>query len=327
VKAIVYQHYGAPDVLVCADVEKPVPAANEVSIRVRAASANPLDWHFLRGEPYVMRMASGLREPRIKRLGADVAGEIEAVGADVTRFKPGDAVLGVCRGAFAEHACAAEAALVRKPPDVSFAQAAAVPVAAITALQVLRDEAGVQPGQRVLINGAAGGVGTFAVQIAGVLGADVTGVCSGRNVELVRSLEADHVIDYTRENFTDGSQRYDVLLDCVGNHSLAACRRVLSPKGAYVIVGGSGGPWLGPLPRSLAAAALSLFVSQRLSTVLAKGNAADLATLCDFIVAGKLRSIIDRQYELDEVPEAIRYLEAGHARGKVVIDVDRADET
>ncbi len=326
-KAIVYQRYGSPDVLECADVDRPVPGEREVSISVRAASANPLDWHFMRGTPYVLRVASGLSEPKIRRLGVDVAGQVEAVGGRVTRFKPGDAVFGACRGAFAEHACTTESALALKPADVTFAQAAAVPVAAITALQCLRDEARVQPGHRVLINGAAGGVGTFAVQIARALGVEVTGVCSGRNVEMVRSLEADHVIDYARERFTDSAQKYDVLLDCVGNHPLSACRRVLNPKGTYIIVGGSGGPWLGPLPRSIMAAALSLFVSQQLCTALAKTNAGDLDVLRDWLVAGKLRSVIDRSYRLTEVPEAIRYLETGHARGKVVIDVDRADAT
>jgi len=326
VKAIVYQRYGSPDVLECADIEKPLPGANEVSIRVRAAAANPLDWHFMRGEPYVMRMATGLREPKARRLGVDVAGDVDAVGANVTRFKPGEAVFGVCRGAFAENACTPESALVLKPREVSYAQAAAVPIAAITALQGLRNKGRIQSGQRVLINGAAGGVGTFAVQIARVLGAEVTGVCSGRNVEMVRALDADHVIDYTRESFTDSTQQYDLLLDCVGNHPLLTCRRVLNPKGTYVIVGGSGGPWFGPLPRSIVAAALSLFVSQQFCTALAKQNEGDLEILRDFMATGKLRPVLDRRYRLSEVPEAIRYLETGHARGKVVIDVDRGDE-
>ena len=231
-KAIVYHNYGSPDVLRFEEIEKPIAGDNEVLIKVRAASVNPLDWHFMRGTPYLVRLMAGLRKPKVTRLGVDVAGQVEAVGRNVTQFKPGDEVFGSCRGAFAEYACAPPSrALVMKPDNVTFEQAASVPVAAFTALQGLRDKGHIQPGQKVLINGAAGGVGTFAVQIAKSFGADVTGVCSTRNVDMVRSIGADQVIDYTQEDFTKSGQRYDLIFDCVGNHSLSACRRVLNPKG------------------------------------------------------------------------------------------------
>jgi NADPH:quinone reductase-like Zn-dependent oxidoreductase len=319
-KAIVYSHYGPPDVLRCEEIEKPTAGDDEVLIKVRAAAVNPLDWHFMRGTPYFLRMMAGLRKPRDKRLGVDVAGEVEAAGKNVTSFKPGDEVFGSCRGAFAEYARAAESALVTKPGNVTFEQAAAVSVAARTALQGLRDAGEIQSGQKVLINGAAGGVGTFAVQIAKSFGADVTGVCSTRNVELVRSIGADRVIDYTREDFTKGGQRYDLVFDAVGNHSLLACRRILNPQGRYVGVGGPSGRWMiGPLAGALAAPVLSRFVSQKLFTVLARPSKKDLAIVRDLMEAGKVTPVIDRRYRLSEVPEAIRYLEAGHARGKVVV--------
>jgi len=318
-KAAIYTRYGPPDVLQIKDVEKPVPKDNEVLIRVRAASVNPLDWHFMRGTPYFLRMMTGLRKPKDKRLGVDVAGQVEAVGRNVTQLKPGDEVFGACRGAFAEYACTSESALVMKPYNVTFEQAASVPVAAFTALQGLRDKGHLQPGQKVLINGAAGGVGTFAVQIAKSFGADVTGVCSTRNVDMVRSIGADRVIDYTQEDFTQSGQRYDLIFDCVGNHSLSACRRVLNPKGTYIAVGGPGGWWLDPLARMLRTLVLSWFVSQKLVMFLAKPSKEDLTIIGQLMEAGKVAPVIDKRYSLSEVPEAIRYLEEGHARGKVVI--------
>ena len=245
-KAIVYHNYGSAEVLKLEEIEKPAPGEKEVLISVRAAAVNPLDWHYIRGTPGFIRLIIGLGKPKSPRLGVDVAGHVQAVGAQANQFKPGDEVYGTCRGAFAEYACAPESTLALKPASVTFEQAAAVPIAALTALQSLRDKAGIQAGQKLLINGAAGGVGTFAVQMAKWLGAEVTGVCSARNAELVRSLGADRAIDYTREDFTRGAQRYDAILECVGNHSFSACRRVLNPKGIYVGVGG-GGPDNGTL--------------------------------------------------------------------------------
>lgn len=319
-KAIVFCNYGSPEVLKCAEVEKPSAGDDEVLIRVRAASVNPYDWHVMRGTPYFIRIVSGLRKPKITRPGVDVAGQVEAVGRNVTEFKPGDDVFGTCRGAFAEYACSSESTLVRKPDNVTFEQAAAVPIAAFTALQGLRDKGQIQAGRKVLINGAAGGVGTFAVQIAKSFGAEVTGVCSTRNVDMVRSIGADRVIDYTQEDFTKSRQRYDLILDCVGNHTLLACRRVLNPKGIYIGVGGPSGRWMiGALARGIAAAVMSWFVSQKLAMVLAKASKQDLAIMHELMKAGKVTPVIDRRYRLSEVPEAILYLEQGHARGKVLI--------
>lgn len=324
-KAIIYRNFGPPDVLRYEDIEKPAPGDDEVLIKVRAASVNPADWHFMRGTPYLMRLAAGLRRPKSERLGADVAGEVEAIGKNATRFKPGDQVFGVCRGAFAEYACGPESKLAIKPANIGFEQAASVPVAAVTAIQGLRDRGQTQPGQKLLINGAAGGVGTFAVQIGKWLGAEVTGVCSTRNLDMVRSLGADHVIDYTRENFADAAQHYDVILDSVVNHSLSDFRRALRPKGRYVLVGGGGpsdGGLLGPgLFRAIVAPVLSWFVSQNMCFFVADINTKELTALGDLIAAGKITPVIDRQHKLNEVPEAIRYLEQGHARGKVVISV------
>jgi len=321
-KAIVYDTYGPPDVLRCDEIEKPTPADDEVLVRVRAASVNPLDWHFMRGSPYALRMMAGWSKPKVKRLGVDVAGSVEAVGRNVTGFKAGDEVFGSCRGAFAEYVCTPESALVRKPGGVTFEQAAAVPVAAITVLQCLRDRARIQPGQRVLVNGAAGGVGTLAVQVAKAFDADVTGVCSTRNVDMVRSLGADHVLDYTREDFTKGGIRYDVILDMVTNHSLSACRRVLNPSGTYLMVGGSDGGMLGVVAVLIQAALLSWFTSQTLGLVLAKRSKPDLVAIAALMEAGKVTPVIDRRYALADVPAAIRYLEEGHARGKVIITVE-----
>ncbi len=323
-KAISYDRYGSPDVLKCEETAEPVPADDEVLIKIRAAAVNPYDWHFMRGKPYAVRIAAGgLRRPKDRRLGADVAGEIEAVGRNITRFKPGDRVFGSCKGAFAEYACTSESKVVMKPDNVTFEQAASVPIAAFTALQGLRDKGQIQPGQKVLINGAAGGVGTFAVQIAKSFGAEVTGVCSTRNVEMVRSIGADQVVDYTQEDFTKSARRYDVILDCVGNHSFSECRRVLNPKGVYVGAGGTSDNWMvGPLTRAIKALVLSWFVSQRQVMVLAKPSKEDLTIMHDLMEAGKVTPVIDRRYSLREVPEAIRYLEQGHARGKVVITLN-----
>jgi NADPH:quinone reductase-like Zn-dependent oxidoreductase len=319
-KAILYRRYGSPDVLQVEETAKPNPGDAEVLIRVRAASINPYDWHFMRGTPYPIRTIAGLRKPKDPRLGADVAGYVETVGARVTRFKPGDAVFGMCRGAFAEYACASESALVLKPDHLTFEQAASVPIAALTALQGLRDKGRIQAGHQVLVNGAAGGVGTFAVQVAKSFGAQVTGVCSTRNLDMVRSLGADHVIDYTREDFTKGSQRYDLILDNVGNHSLSARRRVLNPKGVLVMVGAEASGWMiGTLARTIHALVLSPFVGQKMVGILAKARKEDLTILCELMESGKVTPVIDRRYTLAEVPEAIRYLEKGHAQGKVVI--------
>ena len=320
-KAIVYRNYGSAGVLQCEETEIPAAGDKEVLIKVRAASVNPLDWHFMRGTPYFVRIMLGLSKPKDPRLGVDVAGQVEAVGRSVTQFKPGDEVFGSCRGAFAEYACAPESALVMKPDNITFEQAAAVPVAAFTALQGLRDKGHIQPGHKVLINGAAGGVGTLAVQIAKSFGTDVTGVCSTRNVNMVRSLGADRVIDYTREDFTRGGQRYDLFFDCIGNHSLAACRCLLNPNGVYIPVGGEGGRWMiGALAQSVTALVLSWIVSQELVPFfLARTTPQDLTLIRELMATGKVTPVIDRRYSLSEVPDAIRYLEEGRARGKVVI--------
>lgn len=314
-KAILYTEYGSPDVLQLADVPTPVPGEGEVLLQVRAASANPLDWRLMRGSPYGIRIMSGLRRPKDARLGVDVAGVVEAVGGNVTQFQPGDEVFGSCNGAFAEYACATEKSLVPKPVGVPFEQAAAVVTAGLTALQGLRDRVRVQPAQKVLINGAAGGVGTFAVQIAKWLGAHVIGVCSTRNADMVRSIGADRVVDYTREDFARSGERYDVILDMIGNRSLSDCRRALTPRGTYALVGGN----LGKMPQTLL---LSPFVRQKLTLVLAKSTKEDLTVLRELLEAGTITPVIDRRYPLHDVPEAIRYLEEGHARGKVVITME-----
>ena len=318
--AITYHHYGSPDVLALEEIPKPAPGQNEVLVKVRAASVNPFDWHFMRGTPYAVRVIAGLRKPKITGLGVDVAGEVEAVGRNVTQFSPGDEVFGTCRGAFADYVCSSESALVKKPENVTFEQAASVPIAALTALQGLRNKGHIQPGQKVLINGASGGVGTFAVQLAKSFGAEVTGVCSTRNMDLVRSIGADQVIDYTQENFTANGRRYDLLFDAVGNHSLGECRRALAPKGVCVMAGGTAGNWMvGPVARAIAAFVLSRMGSRQLVGVLAKWSKNDLTILQELMQAGKVVPVIDRSYRLGETPEAIRYLEEGHARGKVVI--------
>jgi NADPH:quinone reductase-like Zn-dependent oxidoreductase len=326
-KAVVYTNYGSPDVLEIRDIKKPVPNDDQVLIKVRTASINPLDWHFMEGTPYIMRaIGVGLRKPKDPRLGVDYAGTVEAVGKNVTQFKPGDEVLGGKSGAFAEYVCArADRAIVLKPANITFEQAASVPIAAITALQGLRDKGKIQPGQKVLINGASGGVGTFAVQIAKSFGADVTGVCSTRNLDMVRSLGADHVIDYTKEDFTKNGQRYDLILDNVGTQPLSGFRRVLNPNGILVMIGGGGpndGGLIGPLGRPVKALLLSPFISQKMGMLMAELNKKDLTTLGDLMQSGKVTPVIDRTYPLSKIAEAIRYLEQGHARGKVVITVE-----
>jgi len=342
-KAAVYTRYGPPDVVQIVDVEMPVPKDNEALIKVRAASVNPLDGGLMKGKPYSGRMVTGLRKPKDTRPGRDVAGQVEAVGRNVTQFKPGDALFGVCvsdpqdsgvgvwihcHGDFAEYVCAPESILVMKPENVTFEQAASAPIAAFTALQGLRDKGHIRPGHKVLINGAAGGVGTFAVQIAKSFGADVTGVSSTRNLKMVRSIGADHVIDYTQEDFAKSGQRYDLFLDCFASHSLSACRRVLNPKGIYIAVGGPQNRWMiGLLVRPIKALVLSPFVSQKLVTCLARPNKEDLTTIRELMETGKIIPVIDRCYSLSEVPEAIRYLEEKHARGKVVIALGPNNKT
>jgi NADPH:quinone reductase-like Zn-dependent oxidoreductase len=320
-KAVVSRCYGPPDVLALEDIEKPVPADNELLVKVHAASVNPLDWHYMRGEPYLMRMSAGFGAPKNPRTGVDFAGTVEAVGGAVTRFKPGDEVFGARNGAFAEYVIVREdRSVVPKPASMTFEQAAAVPVAATTALQALRDHGHLQAGQKVLINGASGGVGTFAVQLAKSLGAEVTGVCSGRNVEMVRSLGADHVIDYTREDFTQGNPGYDLILDMVGNRPLLEIKRALAPQGRLVIVGGpSEDPWIGAMISPIKAWLLSPFVDQEMGFMLAITSPADLNVLSELMQSGKVTPVIDRRYKLGEIAAAIVYLEEGHARGKVIV--------
>jgi NADPH:quinone reductase-like Zn-dependent oxidoreductase len=326
-KAITYCDYGVAN-LKLEDIEKPVPNDDQILVKVHAVSVNPYDWHFIEGTPKFMRaMIGGLRKPKEIRLGVDFAGTVEGVGKNVTQYKPGDEVFGGSTGAFAQYLCRrATGSVAPKPAGLTFEQAAAINIAGITALQGVRDQGKVQPGQKVLINGASGGVGTFAVQLAKNFGAEVTGVCSTRNVELVQSLGADHVIDYTKEDFTKGDQKYDVILDNVANHSLSECRRVLTPNGIYVMIGGGGANeqgWVGALGKALNAAVYSRFVKQKMGMMMANPSTKDLTLLAEMVQAGKLKTIIDRTYKsLSEVPDAIRYLEEGHARGKVVITVE-----
>jgi NADPH:quinone reductase-like Zn-dependent oxidoreductase len=321
-KAIVFDQYGPPEALTLQEVPAPVPARHEVLVQVRAAALNAADWHVMRADPFLVRLMCGLFKPRVKRLGADVAGVVLAVGSGVTRFKVEDEVFGCLPvgswGSYAEQVCAGEEILAHKPPQVGFDEAAAVPLAGLTALQALRDIGQLQAGQKVLINGASGGVGTLAVQIAKAMGGEVTAVCSSGNAGLARSLGADHVIDYAREDFTQGERRYDVVVAANGYHPLAAYKRALSPRGRYAMVGGAGkqmaeaifkGPWL------------SEKGGRRLGRVDMKPTAADMQILADLLGTGKLTPVIDRRYTLAQVPEAIRYLEEGHARGKVVVTV------
>lgn len=320
-KAFTYESYGGPDVLVYSDTEIPLPGDGEVLIKVRASSVNPADWHFVRGEPYFARVIMGLRKPKERRVGIDVAGTVEAVGSDVTRFKPGDKVFGASRGTFAEYVCAPQTDVSLKPDNVTFEQAGTVGVAGHTALQAVRDHGHVKPGHKVLINGAAGGVGTFAVQIGKSFGADVTAVCSARNVEMVRSIGADKVVDYTNEDFTETDQQYDVIVDCMGRHQLSAITKIMTRNGIYVVVGAPTGRWIAPLPATIKTLVLSKFATQSVAMFIAKTRTQDLMTLGELMRSGKVKPVIDRSYPLPEVPAALRYLEEGHARGKVVITV------
>jgi NADPH:quinone reductase-like Zn-dependent oxidoreductase len=320
-KAITHRCYGSSEVLKLEDVAIPTPGDDEVLVRVRAASINPLEWYNMQGRPYIMRLSSGLGRPRESRLGVDFAGTVEAVGRNVVRFQPGDEVFGGRTGALAEYVTVRQNRIVeRKPANVTFEEAAAVPVAATTALRAVRDKGNLRPGQRVLINGASGGVGTFAVQIAKAFDAHVTGVSSTRNLELVRSLGADQVIDYTKEDFTERSERWDLIIDNVGNHSLRAYRRVLSPDGIVVLVSGpKDDPWLGPMTRMVQGAVFSRFVSQTFSPLLAELTPEDLSVLRDLMESGALRSVIDQRFDVQEVSAGIDYLEKGRTRGKNVI--------
>jgi NADPH:quinone reductase-like Zn-dependent oxidoreductase len=321
-KALVYKKYGSPDVLELKELDTPAIGDDQVLVKVHAASVNPVDWHRMRGQPYFMRASEGLTKPKNTGLGADVAGRVEAVGRNVTQVQAGDQVFGMSIRTLAEYVSISGEGVAPKPSNATFEEAAAIPVAALTALQGLRDKGGIQPGQKVLINGAAGGVGTFAVQIAKSFGADVTGVCSTRNVELVRSIGADHVVDYTQEDFTRSGERYDLILDAVCNRSLSALRRVMKPDGTLVMAGAAKGRSGGrPVLRLLRAVLMGRFVSQTVAPYMTKRSRDDLVLLKDLIEAGKVTPVIDRSYPLNEVAEAMRYLEKGHAQGKVVITV------
>jgi NADPH:quinone reductase-like Zn-dependent oxidoreductase len=321
-RAIVYRAYGPPDVLQCENVEKPTPGDDEVLVRIRAASVNPMDYHMMAGM-YLARLVRGLRKPKPTYPGVDLAGEVEAVGKSVTHFQPGDAVFGVGRRAFADYVCTSENRLALKPANITFEQAAAIPVAGVTALQGLRDKGRIQPGQNVLINGAAGGVGTFAVQIAKSFGAEVTGVCSTASVDLVRSIGADEVIDYTRDDVTTGARRYDLILDCAGNRPLSAWRRIMTAKGTFVAIGvRPGGRWIGPLPYLLKLLVSSRFASQKVVFFIARVTVEDLTVLKELIEAKKIAPVVDRSYPLGDVVDAVRHLKQGHPRGKVVVTVN-----
>ena len=325
-KAVVTTTYGSPEVLELQEVAKPTPKADEVLVKIHAASVNAGDWHLMRADPFLIRLGYGLRKPKIKILGADVAGQVEAVGKDVTQFQQGDEIFGdisMCGfGAFAEYVAVPENVLVSKPAKLTFEQAAAVPEAAITALQGLRDYGQIRMGQKVLINGASGGVGTFAVQIAKSFGTEVTGVCSGGKMDLVRSIGADHVIDYTKEDFTQNGQQYDLILAVGGYHPLADYKRALSPRGTYVMTGGATKQMFQAM---LLGPCLSMFGSQKMTGYLAKSNQKDLEVISELLESSKLVPVIDRCYPLNEVPDAIRYLESGKARGKVVITMKQAE--
>lgn len=319
-KAIVYTRYGSPDVLKVQDIEKPVPNDDQVLVKVHAAAANPLDWHFMRGTPLFMRMDSGLRKPKNPRLGADLAGTVEAVGKNVTEFKVGDEVFGSSFGTFAEYFCIKEEGLAHKPANITFEQAAAVGVVAFTALQGLRDSGNIQAGQQVLVNGASGGVGTFAVQMAKAYGAEVTGVCSTRNLDMVRSIGADHVVDYTKRDFTRTGQKYDLIYDAVGNRSVFALRRALKPDGKAVVAGFTTLPLL--FSTIILGGIVSKMGSKHIGLMpIARTNKADLLVVKELLESGKLTPVIEKTYPLSETAEAIRHLETGHARGKLVITV------
>ncbi|MEU8251817.1 NAD(P)-dependent alcohol dehydrogenase [Nonomuraea sp. NPDC048916] len=321
-KAIVQDRYGSPDVLKLEDIDRPVPGDHQVLVEVYAAGVDRGVDHLMTGLPYLLRLGFGLRAPRDRVRGRELAGRVEAVGKNVTRFRPGDEVFGIGEGTFAAYACARERKLARKPANLTFEQAAAVTISAITALQAIRDSGEVKPGQKVLVTGAGGGVGTFAVQLAKAFGAEVTGVCSTAKTELVRSIGADHVIDYTREDFTRGGRRYDLILDLAGNRPLSRLRCALTPRGTLVLGGGEdGGRWLGGMERSLGAVLLSPFVGQRLRMLMASERGEDLERLRELAEAGEITPVIGGTYPLSEAPEAMRQLAAGQARGKLVITV------
>ncbi len=322
-RAVIYRCYGSPDVLEIVELEKPVPRDDEVLVRIRAASVNPLDYHYLRGSPYIMRLESGIGSPAEQRMGVDFAGVVEAVGSQVSKFAVGDEVFGGRTGAFGEYVTVRESrAITHKPANISFAEAAAVPIAGVTALQAIRDYGKVREGTTVLINGASGGVGTFAVQIAKSLGAEVSGVCSTRNVELVRSIGADHVIDYTQDNYTEGNRKYDVIVDNVGNHPVTANAVALEDDGIFVLVGGEKGNWIAPLKGPIKTLVLAPFVEQEMVSILAQLRQDDLAYLAELMAAGTLKPVIDREFALDNIAEAISYSETGRARGKIIIVID-----
>ncbi|MGI9220321.1 MAG: NAD(P)-dependent alcohol dehydrogenase [Woeseiaceae bacterium] len=326
-KAVVSRCYGGPEALQFVDVEKPRPGAKDVVVRVRAAAVNPLDYHYMRGSPYLMRLGIGIGSPDDERMGVDFAGVVAAVGSEVSRYAVGDTVFGGGAGAFAEYLTISEdGALAIKPDEVEFDQAAAIPIAAVTALQTLRDHGGLQSGQKVLINGASGGVGTYAVQIAKSMGAEVHGVCSTRNVDMVKALGADHVFDYKKENYTDSGGEYDLIVDMVGSQSLTANRRVLKPDGRMVLVGGPKGNWIAPFWIPLKAAMLSPFIDQQIGLMLAEMDGVDLGYLAAMMADGKLTSRIDTHFPLAETAEALRYLETKRARGKVIISVSDFEE-
>ncbi|HEY2345923.1 MAG TPA: NAD(P)-dependent alcohol dehydrogenase [Xanthomonadaceae bacterium] len=316
-KALLARGYGLADALRCEEIARPSPADDEVLIRVHAASVNPLDWRLKKGSPFFFRLMLGLRAPKDPRCGHDVAGTVEAVGSKVTRFRPGDAVFGACHGAFAEYACAGESRLAAKPENANFEQAAALPVAGLTALQGLRDKGRLRAGQKVLVNGAAGGVGTFAVQIARASDAEVTGVCSFGNADMVRSIGADHVLDYAREDFTRGDRRYDLILDAIGNHSLPALRRALAPGGICALAGARG-VWSG-VGRALAAPAYSLYGDRKVVAYMGRITSEDLAALAGLVSSGGIVPVIERTYPLAQAAEALRHSEQGHSRGKVIV--------
>ena len=317
-KAVVYRKYGPPDLLRLEDIEKPLPGNNQVLVKVIAASVNAYDWHLLRGKPFMARFIGGLIRPKNPVLGADFAGRVEAVGSSVRQFEPGQEVFGCQQGSFAQYISVREERLVCMPANISFEQAAATPMAALTALQALRDYGSIQPGQRVLINGAGGGVGTFAVQIARSFGADVTGVCSTRNLEMVRSIGAHHVIDYNHENFTKSDRSYDLIIGANGYHSIFDYRRALSPRGVYIMTGGSNAQMF----QASLGGLVSVGTRKKLGGMMAKVDPKDLAFLAKLLEEGRIKPVIDRHYPLGEVPQAIRYIEEGHARGKIIIVVE-----
>ena len=322
-RAAVSRCYGSPDVIEIAELAKPVPQADEVLVRVKAASVNPLDYHYMRGSPYIMRLESGIGSPAEQRMGVDFAGVVEAVGSQVSKFAIGDEVFGGRTGAFGQYVTVRESrAIAHKPANVSFAEAAAVPIAGVTALQAVRDYGKVGEGTTVLINGASGGVGTFAVQIAKALGAEVTGICSTRNVELVHSIGADHVIDYTQDNYTDRDRKYDLVVDNVGNHPVTANTGVLQDDGIFVLVGGEKGNWIAPLKGPIKTVLLAPFVEQEMVSILAQLRQEDLAYLAELMAAGALQPVIDQEFALADIAQAISYSETGRARGKIIITID-----